>query len=518
MLTSRSRIAALGAAIVAPVAFSAAAYATPDDASNSQNSMAEVVVTTQRLNEARASIQTQTGASTYTIDSEAIQTIPQADNTLLNQVILRAPGVAQDSFGQLHVRGEHNGLQFRLNGIILPEGISVFGQTLDTRLIDKMTLITGALPAEFGLRTAGIVDLTTKNGVLEPHGNVSLYGGSHNTIEPSIFHGGSTGNFSYFVTADFMRNKLGIESPDGSSNPLHDWTKQYHGMGYFEYILDPESRISAVLGTSHDQFQIPDRYGAPTLGLTLLNPTTGQDETDIPGSSAALNENQTEITHYAVVSYQHSHEQFDIQTSLSARYSSLTYFPDYYGDILYQGVGQYAFKRDIAFGWQTDAAYHLNAAHTIRAGVFLQHDKATNRTTSGVLPETCSGLGTPDSPYTCAQDPTMAGFDVPFNVIDNSDESQMIESVYLQDEWKILEPLTVNYGLRFDHFNAFTSGHQVSPRVNFVWKPLEGMTAHAGYSRYFSPPPFELVGGRTISKFLNTSNAPPGILIADPPL
>ncbi len=31
--------------------------------------------------------------------------------------------------------------------------------------------------------------------------------------------------------------------------------------------------------------------------------------------------------------------------------------------------------------------------------------------------------------------------------------------------------LTMNYGLRFDHYNAFSSGSQVSPRVNFVWQP-----------------------------------------------
>ena len=45
-------------------------------------------------------------------------------------MILQAPGVAQDSFGQLHIRGEHNGLQYRLNGVILPEGLSVFSQAL----------------------------------------------------------------------------------------------------------------------------------------------------------------------------------------------------------------------------------------------------------------------------------------------------------------------------------------------------------------------------------------------------
>ena len=48
-----------------------------------------------------------------------------------------------------------------------------------------MSLITGALPAEYGLRTAGIIDLTTKSGLLQPGGIVSVYGGSHGTFEPS---------------------------------------------------------------------------------------------------------------------------------------------------------------------------------------------------------------------------------------------------------------------------------------------------------------------------------------------
>ena len=31
-------------------------------------------------------------------------------------------------------------------------------------------------------------------------------------------------------------------------------------------------------------------------------------------------------------------------------------------------------------------------------------------------------------------------------------------ALYLQDEWKLAPALTVNYGLRFDRFTAFTSG------------------------------------------------------------
>src|SRR5579863_2670472 len=234
---------------------------------NSSASLDEVLVIAQRLNEARNGIQTQTGASTYTINEAAIGAAPGGDNQLLNQVIMQAPDVAQDSFGQFHVRGEHNGLQYRLNGIILPEGISVFGQSLDPRLISSMSLITGALPAEYGLRTAGIIDLTTKSGLLEPGGSVSMYGGSHGTVQPSINYGGSSGSLSYFVSGDFLRNDLGIESPDGSSNPIHHHTTQYHGFGYFEYILDESNRLSAVLSSSTGNFQIPNAAGT-TPGLT----------------------------------------------------------------------------------------------------------------------------------------------------------------------------------------------------------------------------------------------------------
>jgi hypothetical protein len=238
----------------------AADPAVPAEPADS-SSLPPIVVTAQHLDESRSHIQTQTGASTYTVDAAAIAATPGGDNTLLNQVILQAPDVVQDSFGQFHIRGEHNGLQYRLNGIILPEGISVFGQSLDPRFISSLSLVTGALPAEYGLRTAGIIDITTKSGLQAPGGAVSLYGGSHGEVEPSFTYGGGAGSLSYLVTGDFLRDDLGIESPDGSSNPIHDHTTQYHGFGYFEDILDEQNRIALMLGSSVGKFQIPDLYG-----------------------------------------------------------------------------------------------------------------------------------------------------------------------------------------------------------------------------------------------------------------
>ena len=462
---------------------------------STDQSLATVVVAARRLNAARSEIETQTGASTYTIDSTAIAATPGGENVQLNQVLLQAPDVVQDSFGQLHVRADHNDLQYRLNGIILPEGISVFSQTLSPRLISSLSLITGALPAEYGLRTAGIIDLTTNSGLLQPGGEISLYGGSFGTIEPAVEYGGSAGNFSYYVSGDLRRNDLGIESPDGSSDPLHDHSTQIHGFGYFDYILDPQDRVSLIVGTSNDAFQIPNQRGLqPSLGLIV----NGQSDF----LSNDLNETQHELAEYAIVSWQHSEGDLNWQTSLSSRYTSLHFAPDWSGDLLFNGIAQNAFKDDTAFGWQTDASYKLTDTHTVRTGLYYQHDSADSYTTSQVVPLTANGSQTSD---------------IPLSIIDNGSQSQEIESVYLQDEWKIWSGVTLNYGLRFDHYSAYSSGSQLSPRVNFVWELQTGTTVHGGYSRYYTPPPFELVGSETFTKFAGTSALPPGSVKQDTP-
>jgi hypothetical protein len=465
--------------------------ANPNSSGSSSPTLDEVVVISQRLNEARNGIQTQTGASTYTINEAAIGAEPGGDNQLLNQVIMQAPEVAQDSFGQFHVRGEHNGLQYRLNGIILPEGISVFGQSLDPRLISSMTLITGALPAEYGLRTAGIIDLKTKSGVIDPGGSVSIYGGSHGTVEPSFNYGGSAGRLNYFVSADFLRNDLGIESPDGRSTPDHDRTKQHHEFAYLEYILDESNRLSAVLSSSTGKFQIPNR-GNQVPGITNADgtPLTVNGQTTYP--SDVLNENQRELNHFAILGWQHSQGALDVQTSLTARYSSLSFVPDPLGDILFNGIAQNAYKQNVAYALQSDAAYKLDESHTLRGGVFLQSDHSKSLTSSAVI---------------ALDDAGNQVNDVPAVIIDNGAKTEWIESLYLQDEWKLIPTVTVNYGVRFDKFTAFASGHQVGPRANIVWQALADTTVHAGYSRYLSPPPFELVGTETVSKFVNTTNA-----------
>ncbi|HEX5264441.1 MAG TPA: TonB-dependent receptor, partial [Phenylobacterium sp.] len=351
----------------------------------------------------------------------------------------------------------------------------------------NIDLITGALPAQYGLRTAGVLSITTKTG-FKNGGEVGVYGGSHGLITPSIEYGGSSGATSGFFSASYTGTDVGIESPDGRATPLHDHSDQYQAFGYLDHILDASSRVSLIAGASQQKFQIPNVSGLqPDLGFSV------NGITDFP--SEQLNQNQREGTSYAIATYMRTTEKFTGQASIFARYSELRYTPDVTGELLFNGIAQEARKTALSFGTQLEGVYKLNDAHTVRGGLIVSTDRTTSKTNSQVfaLDETGTQVG-----------------EGPITVVDDSKATAWTYSVYLQDEWTLADDLTLNYGLRFDQLEAFRHENQLSPRTNLVWKPHEGTTLHAGYARYFSPPPFELVASESIAKFVGTSAEAPG--------
>ena len=447
----------------------------------------DLEVVAKQLDVARQQIQPNLGATVYDFGRQAIETQPQGDNQQLNQLLLQAPGVAQDSFGQIHVRGDHANLQYRINGVQLPEGINVFGQALQTRLANSVSLITGALPAQYGLRTAGIIDIQTKTGTLAPGGSVTLYGGTQSWYQPSAEFGGRVGQIDYYVTGEVLHNGIGIENPTGSYTAVHDTSTQPRGFAYVSGILDPNTRMTAILGASRSQFQIPNIPGiTPGLGLTV----NGNSEFN----PLDLNQNQRQITEYAIFTLQKRAGPIDFQISGFNRYSSVYFSPgDPVGPILFTGIGQSAYRRSIATGTQGDGSWRISPEHTLRSGFYIQGERSVFNTNSNVLPVDEMGVQTSDQP---------------FSIFDSGGKTGWLYSYYLQDEWKIFPTVTANFGARFDLVDAFTRANQLSPRVNLVWQPADTTTFTAGYSRYFVPPPFELVSQPTIGLFADTTAAP----------
>src|SRR5277367_250292 len=88
------------------------------------------------LDRARDQIAPDLGAVSYTIGPNQIKAAGQGENSSFQQVLLRAPGVVQDEFGEVHIRGDHGDVQYRVNGVLLPESLNGFGQEIDPHLIN----------------------------------------------------------------------------------------------------------------------------------------------------------------------------------------------------------------------------------------------------------------------------------------------------------------------------------------------------------------------------------------------
>jgi outer membrane receptor protein involved in Fe transport len=444
----------------------------------------DVSIEATRLNRARNGLQPDIGATVYRISNADIAALPQGDSTPLNQVLLQAPGVANDSYGQLHVRGDHANLQYRLNGIVIPEPISGFGQSLDTRIVDQVSLITGALPAQYGYRTAGVVDLHTKSGDTGNGGTIDVYGGSHQTIQTSADVFGSSGPFSYYFSGTLGENNLGIEAPTSNGNPLHDHTRQGDTFGYMSYLINPLTRVSLMFGTTSNHFEIPN-----TPGVAPVYTLNGQSTFD----SANLNETQAELNNFAVLALQGTNGgALDYQVALFTRYTRTTFNPDPVGDLIFNGVASSDFHSNRASGVQTDFTYRLNDSHTLRAGMMAEVEHANFNDSVAVFPADADGNPLSDQPFALQDDRSKPGY---------------LFSLYAQDEWKLTPKLTLNYGLRFDRMNEYVQAGQLSPRIGIVYQATDSTTLHAGYARYFTPPAFELVSGATVNQFQGTTNA-----------
>lgn len=460
---------------------------TPGASSNpNEIELAPIDVTAERFSKIRNSLSPDTGGSVYHFNKNDINTMPEGDNTSFNQVLLRAPGVANDSFGQLHVRGDHGDLQYRINGVILPEGITGFGQALDTRFAERIDLLTGALPAQFGYRTAGVIDIETKTN-FEKGGKIGIYGGSHDTINPSFELENSSGGLNYFVTGSYLSDNLGIENPTSSYDAVHDHTQQYKGFGYLSYLLNPTTQLVAMFGAYEGKFQIPNNPGQ-TADPNFLA-ATGLAGFD----SSLLNERQRERNQYGILALQSSiGTNIDYQVSAFTRYTSVHFIPDPVGDLVFNGVASNVFRSSFSNGLQADGSYRWGDRHTLRAGLFASAENVRSDNMSTVFPTTGGVISGPAT-----------------SITDNNEKNgNTLLGLYLQDEWKATDKLTLNYGLRADQVDAFVKASQLSPRLGMVYKLTPQTTWHMAYARYFTPPPTELISNKTLALFANTTNAP----------
>jgi outer membrane receptor protein involved in Fe transport len=427
-----------------------------------------------------------TGTNKYTLLEQDITNLPQGQATPLNQVMLQMPGVALDQNQEIHVRGEHMGIQYQMNGIMLPLDLNTdptFTQLLNSYFVRSVSLLDGVLPARYGYRTSGIIDIHTRDGCDDTHNSATVFGGQRDTAQGSFELGGCGGAFSYYLTGLFLQSNLGFSSAVPAPDPIHDAVTQGQGFAYVTYNPAPTAKLSLISGMTLAFNQFPNQPNqTPQYQLDHVNPASYP--------SSAINSGLNQQDYFGVLALNGTWgSDWGYQLAYSVHYNAQTFYPDPIGDLIYQGVASNVLTSDLSNSLEGDLTYHIGA-HVLRGGFYLGEYGVESDQTSQVFPIV---MGVPAT--------------APISLRANLNKINLVYGIYFEDTWQITDRLSVNLGSRWDRVTGFAVDSQFSPTINFVYKPRADTVLHAGFARNFQIPNFQNVSSGISMLFAGTTGA-----------
>ncbi len=306
-----------------------------DDEEGRGQRSSTIVVTAHKLDTARSHIDAALGASIYSLTNDTIENRPGGETGSVSDILAQAPGVTPSGTG-LNLRGSPAN-QVRINNVIVPEAISDPADLLSSRIADTTRLITGTLPAQFGFAPAGVISVTTKNGLYQHGGQGELFAGTDGFVEPAFEWTGSAGATSLFASGEFEHERSRVA--DARETSAKDRRTGIDGLGFADHVIDENNRVSLIVGGAHERHEI---------GATSIGPGT-----DANGDA------------YGVATYQHSVGGFTLQTSLFAGAGS--------NEARFAVTAR---EHRTSWGTQIDAADTLGAANLVRFGLLATRSAA----------------------------------------------------------------------------------------------------------------------------------------------
>jgi len=449
----------------------------------------------------RLRINPSAAVSSQEISQAQISLLPGGATQSLPKVIYTTdPGFVQGSFGQMFARGNHANIQYDIDGIQLPDSPSgTFGDAFSVLDIDRMEVITGGLPAEYGNRLSAVVNILTKTGSQQPGGFLDMNYGSFNTFSPQLAYGGSEkgGRLRYFLSANYESTDRGLDTPEPSSEAdqsrggtaaIHDASTSNSQFGKLDWDLDGSNTLLVTAFNSQRAFQIPD-YPA---GFKATDPFFGPSYSDAFGNvggalwtPAGTNDSQLEGTDYAEVMWKHRLDGGSVlQLAPYVKVSTVVFNGDPADDLQASLAGTASnpvtadsFSEDRTtsnLGMQGDFTAHPNDFNTVKAGFQLQAAEAHGPVTILVQSTGGSVSATADS---------------------NADHDYQ-ESAYIQDDIRLFPGVVLNAGLRYDAIqdlfaDATALDGMFQPRLGLNYSPWTQTKFHLYYGDLFQPAPAE---------------------------
>jgi outer membrane receptor protein involved in Fe transport len=446
-----------------------------------------------------------------TVNRQQIEQRAGVGNSV-QSVIKTDAGVASDSNGQQHIRGEHAEITYVVDGVPVPDTLSGRqGSIVVLSTIQSLSLLTGAYAPEFGGQTAGILDITTLPGARTPHADLNLQYGSYDTTNGDFTWVGPLGkNANYVFDFGATRTLLASEPQQPTDQTAHNAGASINEFAKFRFTPSHDDTLILTLSRTPDTQQVNNRTGLPAsfaqagegygfLGLRNSNgtiPTLTAENAGLLGAQTILlpsqqtdgmDINQTEVSEFGTLEWKRTlaknitgilaftslHSGQDVTNNNPTVNllnlpvdNSIEYNPtairnvhhtQFVGSLADQ-AGKHALKTgfvlDDQYGNET---YQLTPASQLAEDALGVYDPIL--ATPGTLTQQVGANG---KPVFNAQGNPVYVTDVNGNpVIKTTSSTAPVLSVhrsgfyraaYVQDNWQESRRFTINYGLRTDWY------------------------------------------------------------------
>src|ERR1700733_14592536 len=377
----------------------------------------------------------------------------------LQDLVNSQPGWLYEGNAVLHPRGSEYQTQFVVDGIPLTDNRSPsFGPEIEADDVDSLTIYTAGMPAEFGRKMGGVVEVNTQRDLQQGlHGTLVLSGGSFETASAFAELEYTAGHNTFGVSASGAgtAHYLNPVVPENFTN--RGTTGDFAGS--FERDLTPSDHLSMSVRHELSRYEIPNEQ---------IQEAAGQLQT------------ADNIETMGIVSYEHifsPHVLADIRGMVRDNEIDLNSNPNSTPIMAFQ-------HNKFREGYFNGSISVHHGIHEFKAGI-----ESDNTFLHESFSDVITGdSNDPDYPF----DPgTPLTFAFPGNAPTEGSRPDLEQAAYVQDLIH-LGNWTLSAGLRWDHYQLLVNQNAVSPRLSAArYFRSANLIAHASYDRIFQTPSFE---------------------------
>lgn len=373
--------------------------------------------------------------------------LPAAEQRDMSRMIAQyVPGAIAGHDNFVHLKGNELSLHQFIDGVSFLENPHAhFTPGFSPRIMESVNVITGGIPAEFGNRLGGVLDIVTKSGRTVHGGSITLGAGTLLGNDAAFEYGGAARKWDYYAFTSGFEDGRYLNPPQ--PNEIHDLGYGASNLFKLGFTQSESNRFGLTVSGNGANFQLPNTNEDLQAGRDSVRRTR---ETS------------------AILRWEHNPSGETACTT--------AFYSRYVSDRLVgttDPVTPFAqgFRRGLTNGLKFDAQV-LRGKHAIKAGF------------DGYI------LSPNEDLRFDPRDP-----DAEIGVFQFRGRKRGGEmGFYAQDKFSVVRNFTIDLGLRLDHYSLATTDGLVSPRIGLgYFIPKTRTVLRAVYNRFFIPPPVEYV-------------------------